>query len=103
MIDFVVVCEKLHRYLDNMKIDEARQLALTSYLKKGKSVDSDHMTITAEFDIEYRRKPPPREEIFNFRNCQGLNAFKNIFAPTNSGHSAQRPDLKSDQRCIVQV
>ena len=78
VIDFVVVCEKLHQYLDTMKIDEARQLALTSYLKKGKSVDSDHMTISAEFNIEYRRKPPPREEIFNFRNGQGLKAFKNI-------------------------
>ena len=42
------------------------------------------MTITAEFNIEYRRKPPPREEIFNFRNCQGLNAFKNILDTENN-------------------
>ena len=52
VIDYIVVCDFLLNYLEQMIIDEPRIFVLTKYAKKSKT-ESDHNVLYAKFAIKY--------------------------------------------------
>ena len=50
MIDYIIVCDFLLNYLEQMYIDEPRKHVLTKYLKRSKTA-SDHNILYAKFAI----------------------------------------------------
>ena len=63
-----------------MLIDEDRVFCLRNIAqmkKNGRIIESDHNSMIAEFEIEIKRKKPSREEMFNLRNRDCQEAFKN--------------------------
>ena len=70
VIDYIIVCDFLLNYLEQMYIDEPRTHVLTKYLKRSKTV-SDHNILYAKFAIIYSaRAPKVKREIFNFKNTE---------------------------------
>ena len=64
-----------------MTIDEKRENVLTKYLsKKGekKLVESDHNILSCEFNFSVKRTREIRKEVYNIRNEDDLEVFKNI-------------------------
>ena len=64
-----------------MKIDEEKKYILTNYkpAKKGsKAIDSDHFTLMMDVNLEIAPEKPQRREIFNFKNKQDQEVFKDI-------------------------
>ena len=89
ILDYVLVCEELYQYFEDLLIDEARQFTLTKYGKgKGKNIQSDHNPMLANFNICYEkgRKTRRRKEIFNLKNSEGQ---ANFFEATNGGSRLQ--------------
>ena len=77
IIDYILVCENLSDYLEQMLIDEKRLFPLTKYATtKGvkKLVKSDHNILYAQFSLTYRSVnwKKSRKEVFNLKNpdCQ---------------------------------
>ena len=83
VLDFALVSDNLKPFFSKMVIDEDRKYALSSYLNK-KCRDSDHFTITINFDIQYRKQKPVREEYFNFKNVECQEIFRNILNSENN-------------------
>ena len=57
ILDYILVCEKLATFLEQMLIDEDRNFSLTKYATtKGikKIVKSDHNILYAKFSMQYR-------------------------------------------------
>ena len=78
VIDYILVCEFLADYLENMIIDENRTNVLTKY-GRGKKSESDHNTLFAKFCISYYTVPAKiRREIFNFKNKQCQQKFNDV-------------------------
>ena len=81
VIDYIMICEGLEEYLEEMTIDDKRVFALTKYTKKGKVV-SDHNIMIGKFNLNFNRpKTRPRVELFDFKNKENQEAF---FEETNS-------------------
>ena len=75
VIDYVIVCDLLLRYLQQMLIDEDRKYVLTKYNRKHKS-ESDHNLMFAKFSLTYIREAvKTKQEIFNFKNREFQNSF----------------------------
>ena len=80
-LDFLIVNEKMHPFLTEMKIDENREYPLCNFsqAKKNKRIiESDHNSIVANFDIDIQKRKPERNELFNLRNKNCLEMFSNI-------------------------
>ena len=77
ILDFVLVSDNILPYFNKMIIDEERKYALTSYLN-GKVKTSDHFTEIVDFNINFMKQKPIREEHFNFKNSECQEIFKNI-------------------------
>ena len=77
ILDLILISEDLEIALQSMKIDSDREYPLCSYLR-GKPKNSDHFTLSASFDIKFRKQRPEREERFNFKSPEGMETFKNI-------------------------
>ena len=79
VIDYVIVCEVLKSYLEEMIIDEDRIHVLTKYAsRKGikKTIFSDHNILYSRFSILFDQKPKEiRKELFNFKDKEGQAAF----------------------------
>ena len=92
ILDYMLVCNELYHYLEDIKIDEARQFTLTKYATtkgKVKKIQSDHNTMFANFCITYEkaRKSKNRREIFNLKNPENQARF---FKATNEGVQFQK-------------
>ena len=79
VIDYIVVCEEMKKYLEEMIIDDDRFHVLTKYAgKQGgkKKILSDHNIMFSKFSIqcEYKRKTI-RKEFFNLKDKEGQAAF----------------------------
>ena len=72
ILDYIIVCDILKAYFEEMIIDEDRTHVLTKYAStKGchKNVQSDHNILYSRFAISYRKtKPKTVREIFNLKN-----------------------------------
>ena len=83
IIDYILVCDFLLNYVDQMKIDDKRTHVLTKYSRGGKS-ESDHNLLYAKFAIAYYQMPVKvRREIFNFKNQECQQKFFDVTNNTN--------------------
>ena len=79
VLDYVIMCEGMKMFLDEMVIDEERIHVLTKYAgKRGKSKNkvSDHNIMYAKYMITFNRLPVRiRREFFNFKNKENQKIF----------------------------
>ena len=79
VIDFLIICENLKKYLLEMWIDENRVHILARYVKtktKTRIITSDHNTMYGKFSLTYNKKPRNiRKEYFQFRCEEGKKKF----------------------------
>ena len=79
VLDYIIFCEKLFQYFENMIIDDERTHVLTKYVTtKGfkKKSESDHNVLYGEFSLRhYNLKPEKQREIFNFKNIECQKMF----------------------------
>ena len=83
IIDYILVCENLSNYLEQMLIDEERHFPLTKYAtSKGvkKLVKSDHNILYAQFSLTYTsiNWKKSRKEIFNLKNQDCQEKFNEV-------------------------
>ena len=68
-----------------MKIDEDKKFILTNYkpaLKGKKATDTDHFTEIMDVDLEVVPEKPLRKEVFNFKDKQAQEKFREITTET---------------------
>ena len=68
-------------------MDEDKQFVLTNYNQvKGETIvkDSDHNTLILHMEIAYLAVKPKRIEVFNYKNKEGQEAFKEITSNTKN-------------------
>ena len=85
ILDFFVVCSSVLPYVTRMVIDETKNHILTNYhpaKTSGKAVDSDHMTEYMDVNLKFSKVRPERQEMFNFKDKEGLNKFKILTSET---------------------
>ena len=85
-LDFFLVCDRIRPFVIKMKIDENQEYPLTNYNSmndKKKAIDSDHFTLLLELSLLFNKSRPQREELFNFRNKECQNTFKEITTNSN--------------------
>ena len=71
VIDYVILCEDLNSYLEEMLIDEDRIHVLTKYAGK-RNIMSDHNILYSRFSIRYVVNPKSiRRELFNLKDKSG--------------------------------
>lgn len=79
VIDYVIVCDKMLEYVEEMTIDEDREFVLRRYIKtkKGiKIIPSDHNILFGKFRITFRRlERKIRKEIFHFKCKESQEMF----------------------------
>ena len=87
ILDYIIVCDILKAYFEEMIIDEDRTHVLTKYAStKGchKNVESDHNILYSRFAISYRKtKPKTVREIFNLKNEANQAKFFEATCNTN--------------------
>ena len=79
ILDFYVVCQRVLPSVINMEIDNDRKYMLTNFKKVrkgGRAIDTDHMTTTLKLNLIVTPSKPSKIEIFNFKNKQGQETFK---------------------------
>ena len=85
VIDYILICEELLRYLTVMKIDDERTYVLTNYQKKKtkkKTTSSDHNLLFSKFSLTSIQQPRIlRKEFFQFK-CE--NSKKLFLEETNT-------------------
>ena len=86
-LDYIVCCDELSTFVDNVIIDEDRLFTLTKYsTTKGtrKKVLSDHNIMFASFNLSYDKqiKHAIRKEQFNLKNIECQEAFKTVTEET---------------------
>ena len=82
VIDFILICEDLKEYLEQITIDDERVHVLTKYTKKGNIKVSDHNVMLGLFNLEFNRNiARPRKEFFNFKDKDNQEAS---FKETNT-------------------
>ena len=80
VLDFFIVNENMRQFLKKMVIDEGREFCLSNFAQINKNkrvIETDHNGEILELNIEYGKKKPEREEMFNLRNKACQEAFKN--------------------------
>ena len=76
VIDYLIICEEMKEYLEEMIIDDDRTMVLTKYNKKSIKT-SDHNVMIGHFNLKFDRKVfGKRIELFNFKNRINQEAFK---------------------------
>ena len=79
VIDYVIMCESMKNYLEEMTIDDDRIHVLTKYASSRglkKKIISDHNILFSRFSILFDTKPKTvRREIFNFKDKENQAAF----------------------------
>ena len=76
VIDYLIICDWLKEYLEDMFIDDDRIYVLAKYNKNGNTTKSDHNVMTGKFSIKFHRnQAKSRTEIFNFKNKENQELF----------------------------
>ena len=79
VIDYILVCERMKKFLVAIKIDEDRRLVLHRIIKNRngtKVINSDHNILHCKFSITFTRKPSRiTNEFFNFKCEEGVKKF----------------------------
>ena len=79
VIDYIILCDGIKDFLDEMVIDEEKKYILRHVNKrKGASdyIKSDHNVLIAKFSLKMQQlKPSVRKEIFNFKSAEGKRKF----------------------------
>ena len=86
VLDLFIVCEKALVYIQSMKVDERGEYTLSNFhgIGRGKKMThGDHNIVTLECKFEPNQTKPPRIELFNFKNKEGQNMFKELTTQTN--------------------
>ena len=84
VIDYIIVCEDMKEYLEEMIIDDQRIHVLTKYGSKGTTA-SDHNILVGKFNLKFCRKVlKPRIEMFNFKVKANQEAFLDETSATNN-------------------
>ena len=87
VIDLLMFSSDLKENLVSLKVDEKREHVLSKVIKtkKGPKIqESDHNPIIAEFDLKLKdSETEKRQEIFNFKDKDGLARFKSYTSNTN--------------------
>ena len=75
ILDYIIFCDGMMEYFENMEVDEERLHVLTKYGKK-KNIMSDHNVLVSRFKIIFNRlQPSVRKEFFNFKNKDDQKNF----------------------------
>ena len=83
IIDYIIVCEEMKQFLEEMFIDEDRIHVLTRYGKN--KVKSDHNILFSKFSIQFESKPKIlRKEFFNLKDKAGQADFLRETSDTES-------------------
>ena len=84
VLDFFIVCSRIVNTVKKMKIDEAKENALSSYKESGKQVkESDHNVLILQLAIDFKTNQTKRVQVLNLRNQNNLNIFKEHLSNTN--------------------
>ena len=76
ILDYIIFCDGMMEYFENMEVDEDRIHVLTKYGKKKKTM-SDHNILVSRFTILFNRlRPSVRKEFFNFKNKDDQQHFQ---------------------------
>ena len=79
VIDYILMCERLQKFLLEMSIDEDRDDVLCRYkkIKNGRKViTSDHNILYSKFEIQFNKKPISiRREFFHLKCVDSRNKF----------------------------
>ena len=90
IIDFIIICDGMKEYLEEMIIDDERSHVLTKYTKRGKTT-SDHNILFGKFNMTFNRNmTKPRIEMFNFKNRENQETFLDETTATNNLSSSFR-------------
>ena len=85
-IDYIIVCNNMKEYLEEMFIDEDRLYVLTKYAGKmgsKKMVTSDHNVLVAKFSIRFKCLPVNvRKEYFQLKSKKNQEAFRKVTSET---------------------
>ena len=85
-IDLIMFSSDFHKNLVSLKVDEKREHVLTKVTKtkKGPKVkESDHNPIITEFNLTLKdSEEDKRNEIFNFKDKEGLERFREYTSNT---------------------
>ena len=80
VIDYIVVCQEMLEYVQEMTIDEERDDVLTNYQIKKKTkklIPSDHNILYGKFSISFKRIPRTiRKEFYQFKNPEDKKNFR---------------------------
>ena len=113
-LDYIVGCDKLSTFIENVVIDEDRLFTLTKYsTTKGiiKKCLSDHNIMFSSFNLSYDKqvKHTIRREQFNLNNIECQEAFKKITEETTKftdifeNKEAFEQQALKFQRCVKQT
>ena len=86
VLDFFMICNRVLPFLTKMVIDEKKKYVLTNYQavkRTGKAIDSDHNTQYMDLDLKIESIKPERIEMYNFKDKEGQNLFKQISSETS--------------------
>ena len=87
IIDYILICEKMKKFLTKMTIDDSRSYVLSRYLKTKngrKIITSDHNVLMGKFSVKFERKPRQiRKEFFNFKCQESKQKFQEETSNSN--------------------
>jgi hypothetical protein len=96
VLDFFLVCDRVLPFVTSMVIDESRKYILTNseqVRKGGKACDSDHATEIMDVNLEVLSEKPVRRELYNFKDKESQNIFKQATSETLEFTSCFEDDL----------
>ena len=96
VLDLFVVCSRVLPFVSKMVIDSDKKYILTNYkhAKHGiKATDSDHFTEYMDINLQIKTEKPVRKEIFNFKNKEAQEVFKNNTTNTDDFTKCFEDDL----------
>ena len=102
IIDFFVVCNRLLPYVTDMIIDNQRNYTITNYRgsKRGRrAVDSDHVTLILNLNLNVLPQKPQRVEMLDFKNVEGQALFKRKTSETSEFTECFQNMLPLHEQC----
>ena len=79
IIDYIIICDKMKRFLTAMTIDDRRDYVLSRYMKTKtgtKTITSDHNILIGKFSVTFeRRQRQVRKEFFQFKCPESKKKF----------------------------
>ena len=101
VLDFFLVCNQVLPHVKRMVIDEDKKYILTNYeqiRRGGKASDSDHNTLFMDLNLKILAAKPVRREIWNFKNKQSQEKFKQETSKTRDFTNCFQNDLDVEKQ-----